>query len=161
MAVHRWGRATKDQIMFKPLFDTTVAGWSGQFGLDARNNDAMRLFAQRQLAKRLLCHHVVSAVQACNQAAAWGGLGPRAMDPVKQGERLKIQLTARLWSVMGAARGRIAGLSVLDQSGQLVGMARSGRSGATHHAHISLSLADPHSGTVIGAVVFELDAAQF
>lgn len=161
MAVHRWGQAAKDQIMFKPLFDTTVSGWSGQLALDARNNDAMRLFAQGQLAKRLLCHDVVAAVRFCNQAAAWGGLGPRAMDPAKKGERLKIQLTTRLWSVMGASRGRIAGLSVLDQSGQLVGVARSGCSGAAHHAHISLSLADPDCGTVIGAVVFELDAAQF
>lgn len=147
--------------MFKPLFDTTVAGWSGQPALDARNNDAMQLFAQRQLAKRLLCHDVVAAVQACNQTAAWGGLGRRAIVPAKKVERLESQLTAMLWSVMGTSRGRIAGLSVLDQSGQLVGTARSGRSGATHHAHISLSLADPHCGTVIGAVVFELDAARF
>ena len=147
--------------MLKPLFDTTVTGWSGQTGLNAISNDAMQEFAQRLLAKQLLCKDVIAAVQACNRSGLWGGLGRLAPVSPRSDDALNMRMTARLWSVISTTRGRVAALSVMDQSGQMVGQALSAPSGAAHHAHISLSLADPNSGTVIGAVVFELDAAQF
>lgn len=147
--------------MLKPLFDTTITGWSGQTGLNARDNDAMQAFAQRLLAKQLLCKDVIAAVQSCNRTGFWGGPDSRVPVSARRNDTLNMRMTARLWSVISTTRGRVAELSVLDQSGQMVGQAHSAQSGAAHHAHISLSLADPNSGTVIGAVVFELDAAQF
>ncbi|ASM72288.1 MULTISPECIES: hypothetical protein [Roseobacteraceae] len=87
-------------------------------------------------------------------------MGQPAAAAPRQRNTAYIRLLKKLRSVLAGTRARIVGLSVLDQNGQIVGTARKAPDDVAHHAHISLSLTDPVSGTVIGAAVFELDAAQ-